>query len=257
LSCKHAYFIANEVINYYRQNGSSLNVVCLDASKAFDKLWRDGLFFKLIINIPKPLWRILYKYYSLSKIIVKHEGKLGDSLNITEGVKQGGILSPHLFNYFINELLVQCTQLDIGAKISHMNLSIIAYCDDIMIMSPSIGQCHKILEVCESYSKIWKIDFNANKSVALIIQKKITKDCPSFKLNKAEIPIVNNTIYLGLPFGDNKFISEYFEEKWKKVEKSFYFLYGLGCKAKMSSPDLIAFFKISNFVNQFLEITLI
>ena len=36
LSSKHAYFLANEAINYYRQNDSRLNLIFLDASKAFD-----------------------------------------------------------------------------------------------------------------------------------------------------------------------------------------------------------------------------
>ncbi|RNA44919.1 RNA-directed DNA polymerase from mobile element jockey-like [Brachionus plicatilis] len=96
LSCKHAYFIVNETINYYRQNGSKLHVVFLDASKAFDKLLRDGLFLKLINRIPDELRRILYKYYRISKIIVKYDNELGDMLESTEGVKQGGILSPYL-----------------------------------------------------------------------------------------------------------------------------------------------------------------
>ncbi|CAF1123171.1 unnamed protein product, partial [Brachionus calyciflorus] len=52
-SCKQAHFIVNETINYYRQNGSKIHLISLDATKAFDKLWRDGLFYKLIGKIPK------------------------------------------------------------------------------------------------------------------------------------------------------------------------------------------------------------
>ncbi|RMZ99149.1 RNA-directed DNA polymerase from mobile element jockey, partial [Brachionus plicatilis] len=48
LSSKHAYFLVNEVANYYKKNGSKLHVLSLDATKAFDKMWRDGLFYKLI-----------------------------------------------------------------------------------------------------------------------------------------------------------------------------------------------------------------
>ncbi|CAF0851586.1 unnamed protein product [Brachionus calyciflorus] len=55
-SCKQAHFLVNETINYYTQGGSKLHLVSLDATKAFDKLGRDGLFFKLIGKIPKELW---------------------------------------------------------------------------------------------------------------------------------------------------------------------------------------------------------
>ena len=39
--------VVNEVINYYQRGRSPSFVVSLDATKAFDKLWRAGLFFKL------------------------------------------------------------------------------------------------------------------------------------------------------------------------------------------------------------------
>jgi hypothetical protein len=68
----------------------------LDASKAFDKLWRAGLFFKMIGKLDPPLWRILYNYYSISKIIVRFNNEKSGVIKISEGVKQGGILSPFL-----------------------------------------------------------------------------------------------------------------------------------------------------------------
>ena len=43
-STKHAYFVLNETIIYYKNGGSHCNVVSLDAAKAFDRLWRNGLF---------------------------------------------------------------------------------------------------------------------------------------------------------------------------------------------------------------------
>ncbi|CAF0878483.1 unnamed protein product [Brachionus calyciflorus] len=114
-------------IKYYRQNDSRLNLIFLDASKAFDKLWRDGLFFKLLNNVPDPIWRILYNYYRLSKIKIKYQDDLSGLIDTTEGVKQGGVLSPYLFNYFINDLIKRCAELNVGAKMNDINLSILAY----------------------------------------------------------------------------------------------------------------------------------
>ena len=78
-------------------------LISLDASKVFDKLWRDGLFYKLIKVLDKRIWRILYYYYKISKITIKYNGENSIPLRITAGVKQGGVLSPHFFNYFLNE----------------------------------------------------------------------------------------------------------------------------------------------------------
>ncbi|CAF1109869.1 unnamed protein product [Brachionus calyciflorus] len=38
LSSKHAYYLVNETWNHYRQNGSNVYILSLDACKAFDKL---------------------------------------------------------------------------------------------------------------------------------------------------------------------------------------------------------------------------
>ena len=44
----HASFIINEAISYYKKGGSPCYVITLDMKKAFDEMWRDGLFIKLI-----------------------------------------------------------------------------------------------------------------------------------------------------------------------------------------------------------------
>ena len=69
----------------------------MDAEKAFDSLWRDGLFHKLINRIPDNAWRTLVNYYRQSRACVRLGGSHSDIFNIYGGVKQGGILSPFLF----------------------------------------------------------------------------------------------------------------------------------------------------------------
>ena len=72
--CKSAFFVANETNRYYKFGGSYMHSVSLDAAKTFDKLWRNGVFFKLIDHISSHIWRILYCYYKYSYIIVNVEG---------------------------------------------------------------------------------------------------------------------------------------------------------------------------------------
>ena len=46
-STTHALFAVKETIVKYSESGTPCHVVSLDAEKAFDKVWRDGLFHKL------------------------------------------------------------------------------------------------------------------------------------------------------------------------------------------------------------------
>ncbi len=77
----------------------------MDAEKAFDKLWRDGLFYKLIKKLEKREWLVLNRYYNDSEAIIIFYNQLSDQLKIVTGVKQVGILSPFLFNTIIDELV--------------------------------------------------------------------------------------------------------------------------------------------------------
>lgn len=77
-ACKNAYFVVNDTMNYYINGISNMHLVSLDATKAFDKLWRSGLFHKLINKIDPTLWRVIYSYYKESKIIVQINNKLSE-----------------------------------------------------------------------------------------------------------------------------------------------------------------------------------
>ena len=143
------------------------------------------------------LWRLLYTYYTKSKIIVKSGNERSEIVSTSEGVKQGGILSPFLFNYFIDDLLRSCLGKELGAKVGIHNLSIIGYCDDLIIMSPTAGHAQVLLKLCEEHAREWKMDFNAKKSVSLTFGK---GSCNSrFLLNGTNLPKVDEIMYLGLP----------------------------------------------------------
>ena len=104
-SCKHAYYIVNETINYYERGNSSVHIASLDATKAFDKFWRAGLFQKVIHKIDNFIWRAIVSYYDKSKIVVKRENQKSKIYKTTEGVKQGGILSGFLLNFYMNGMI--------------------------------------------------------------------------------------------------------------------------------------------------------
>ena len=76
----------------------------LHASKAFDRVKHSILFQKLIDRgVPGYIVRLLiYIYwYSSQTMCIRWSGKLSEHFGVTNGIRQGGILSPHLFNIYI------------------------------------------------------------------------------------------------------------------------------------------------------------
>jgi hypothetical protein len=84
----------------------------------------------------------------------------------TQTHSQGGVLSPFLFNIYIDDLIVEINQSDYGCYLSNCKTTILGYCDDLILMASSLAHM-QILDKCQNFSEKWNIKFNANKSVVI------------------------------------------------------------------------------------------
>ncbi|CAF0891612.1 unnamed protein product [Brachionus calyciflorus] len=75
-----------------------------------------------------------------------------NEFKIDEDAKQGGKLSAFLFNLYVNDLIENWTEGGLGASINGINLSDIAYCDDIIILSPVARHAQILLDKIGEYS---------------------------------------------------------------------------------------------------------
>ena len=71
----------------------------MDASKAFDRLVHSGLFLKLMDgNVPKVFLDIIMTWHDGLACPVRWDDVYSDWFEISAGVRQGGVLSPDLYN---------------------------------------------------------------------------------------------------------------------------------------------------------------
>ena len=241
-----------ETILHYVENGSGVRIASLDAEKAFDKVWRDGLFFKLIDELDLSIWVLLKKYYDSSKgTIFDPILDLFSELFIIEtGVKQGGIFSPYLFNKFINGLIESIHKLDIGAHVGNLNVSIIVYADDILLISPCALHLQMLLNECTSFGMAWRLKFNPSKSNIIEFGQLVIPDV-SFELSNGILNVADEITYLGVKINKDLNFDYLTCEKFKNVQKSIFSLSYLGLKPNMISPFLQAFIYKTYCLSQF------
>ena len=104
----------------------------LDASMAFDKVNLLVLFTKLYKNHLCPLTlRLLMNSYCSQKMRIRWNGAYYDTFTICNGVKQGGVLSPLLFNIYLEELLLKLEAQGLGCHRNGMFVAAFFYADDI------------------------------------------------------------------------------------------------------------------------------
>ena len=99
-------FVVNETIQYYVNGGSHVYTMLLDASQAFDRVNYIKLFTLLLNKGLCPLvCRLLAMQYTGQSASIKWGETFSPSFPISNGVKQGGVLSPILFAVYIIEFI--------------------------------------------------------------------------------------------------------------------------------------------------------
>ena len=110
------------------------------------------------------------------------------------GVPQGSSLSPIMFNFFINSLIVK---LEAELKANGMDTNCLFFADDGNLHSPDPTVIQVLLNVCHKWSFENGMSFAADKCFV------IAKDVYEFKLGDSILPQVESTKYLGILFNHN------------------------------------------------------
>ena len=137
----------------------------VDFKKAFDTVWHEGLFQKLLeVNGKGNFLKLIQSLYKKWTCAVKINNCRTDFFSCKKGVRQGCPISPILFNLYINDLLNDLNEYSFDSVHLSAKLQItwLAYADDIILISKSALGLQNLLNCLHKFCEKWKVKVNQN-----------------------------------------------------------------------------------------------
>jgi hypothetical protein len=197
------------------EKGKEIRAVFLDISKAFDRVWHEGLLNKLKgSGIRGKLLEWLKSYLTDRHQRVIINGVKSAWGKILAGVPQGSVLGPLLFLIFIK---------DITHVIRRCNIRLFADDTCLFIEVDEPAEAAEILNQnlseIQEWAKKWLVTFSPPKTEELLISNKQPRVHPPLYLDNQPITRVKHHKHLGIHLSDNLCWKKHTEETAKKANR--------------------------------------
>lgn len=211
--------------------------VFLDVSQAFDKVWHDGLKFKLRQVLPVMLYDILESYLGNRLFRVRHGNEYSELKEISAGVPQGSVLGPLLYLLYTRDIPIED------------GTTLATFADDTAILAvgntieETTAKLQTALNKVNEWTRDWRIALNETKSVHVNFTYKKTNDLPIF-LNLARIPFANEAKYLGMTLDAKLKWNSHVKMKRKELDIKYREMYWLlGKHSQLSTENKLLLYK--------------
>lgn len=217
----------------------STGAVFLDVSKAFDKVWHEGLIHKLShADIPTGLVRLTGSFLKDRRFRVKLGDTRSSVRTAESGVPQGSTLSPLLFSVFTKDIpRTEATELAL-------------YADDTAVYTRSVDprlitrRLQRAADDLEDWFTTWRIGVNADKSSALFLTKRRKAPDRNITIFDREVPWRDQAKYLGITIDQKMTWKNHISTCTNKTKMALSRLYCLLCRSsKLSSENKIRIYK--------------
>jgi hypothetical protein len=140
---------------------------------------------------------------------VRVNGNMTEYFRVQCGLTQGCLLSPFLFNMYINELCMELKALNNGIDINGESINSLLYADDLVLMAQNENDLQEMLNTLECCCTKWKMNINYDKSKVMHIRpQSVERSRANFNCGCKPISFIDRYKYLGLIFNEYLDMSE-------------------------------------------------
>ena len=192
--------------------------VYLDISKAFDRVWHDGLIYKLKrCGVSGQLLFLIQSFLKDRKQRTVLNGQSSDWGDISAGVPQGSILGPLFFLVYINDLAVG---LKCNVKLFADDTSLFTVVED---SNTAANDMNHDLDLISQWAHTWRMSFNPDPQKQAVelkfSKKKIEIDHPVILFNNIPVKKVDEHKHLGIILDSKLSFSAHIKSAISKTRK--------------------------------------
>ena len=196
----------------------SADVIYLDFAKAFDVVSHSKLIVKLAsFGIAGNLLNWFADYLSGRSLQVKIGNSCSKSHNMPSSICQGACLSGVLFAVYINDLLVELSQLP--------NIHVWAYADDLKICCQNPTTIQSALSIVENWCKNWQMSLSVEKCVVFPIGAGLKTDYSLCGMTIPHCPIDSIQKDLGFYLSPDMSFSNHVQKICNKSRSTIFLLF--------------------------------
>ena len=194
-------FILDTLIDKAKVDGRELYVTFIDFQKAYDFVFLDGLFYKMLrSNMIGPVYRVLHSMYESVCSVVRQGSAFSDVIHQHVGLRQGCILSPCLFSLFIADFpQFLRDQGCLGVPLHDAFVNVLFYADDGAFVSHDVKEMQRMLDALRVYCSKWRMFVNTGKTKVMVFNQ-VANTKPVLMYDGIELGIVRDFKYLGVLF---------------------------------------------------------
>lgn len=244
---EHVYRVDAEV-RLAKSNKWTTTAVALDVEKAFDSVWHDGVRYKLAaLGLPVKLVRLVSSFLTGRTIRVRVEGELSAPVTLHAGTPQGSVLSPLLFNMYVNDIPVNAANKCQAGQ----------FADDLSLWTSAKRKPHTYLRLqrclsdIERWCSVWRVKINVAKTQLMSFSRS-RQPCKPLHLFGEAIKEQKELTLLGVTFDQGLTYRSHCAVKAKTASTRINLLRRLrGQRWGTSSRTLLQFYK--SFIRPVLE----
>ena len=193
-------FLLRSSMDYSKYKNESLYVTTYDFRQAFDSLWlQDCILVLRRLGVEKYILKLINEMNKKAVVQIKTPHGLTEPVDVTDIVKQGGILGSHMCSATTAEY---CEQ-NKGMSIGNVSIASLAFVDDIADLSTTFEDAVSSHQNALSFAKRKKLQLAPDKCYIMLLQtKNKQKNVPQLGIGDGIVKEVNSIVYLGDVFNN-------------------------------------------------------